>query len=139
MANQKEHGKADTAERPQTQTEQRKALMLEALEKSAGIVSQASAACGVRRRTHYEWLKNDPEYRAAVDDIRELIIDKAETTLLNAIESGDITATIFVLKTLGKRRGYSEKVDYEAIAKEAELRVLKADASIEREKRFSWL
>lgn len=123
----------------QTATDKRKAAMLAALEKSAGIVSTASANCGISRRTHYEWLKDDPDYKAAVDDLQNIMIDKAETTLLNAIDSGDITATIFLLKTLGKRRGYSEKVDYEAIAKETELRILKADANIETEKSFRWI
>lgn len=124
----------ENTEKKQTATDKRKAAMLEALEASAGIVSTAAAKCGVSRRTHYQWLNDDPDYKAAVDDLQNIIIDKAETTLINAIESGDITATIFLLKTLGKRRGYTEKIDYAAIEKETEARILKAENDIDTEK-----
>ena len=48
---------------------QHKKAMLEALEKSLGVVTSACKSVGIGRSTHYLWLDNDPEYRRAVEDI----------------------------------------------------------------------
>ena len=46
-----------------------KKAMLEALEKSLGVVSTAAKIVGINRSTHYDWLANDEEYAQAVSDI----------------------------------------------------------------------
>ena len=86
-----------------------KRKMLEALEKSLGIVSTAARAINIARNTHYEWMKNDEAYKEAVDMINEGVIDFAESKLHNLIENGDTAATIFYMKTKGKKRGYIER------------------------------
>jgi hypothetical protein len=83
--------------------------MLQALEKSLGIVCSACRIAGVGRATHYRWLETDSEYRAAVLDIKNVALDFVETKLLESIANGSVTATIFYLKTKGKKRGYTEK------------------------------
>jgi hypothetical protein len=92
-------------------TEQHKKAMLEALEKSLGVVTTACKKAGVGRTIHYEWLKNDPEYKAAVQDIQDITLDFAESQLHKQIQDGNTTATIFFLKTKGKQRGYVESQD----------------------------
>ena len=94
-------------------TEKKKEQMLEALRKNGGNVKLSIEAVGIARRTHYEWLDKDTAYKQAVEDIAEGCLDVAENVLQSAIESGDMTATIFYLKTKGKKRGYSEKIEYE--------------------------
>lgn len=91
----------------------RKKDLLDALERSLGIVSTACEKVGVDRKTHYNWLKDDPEYKAAVDQIQESVIDFAESHLYKLIKEGNPAANIFYLKTKGKSRGYIERQEVE--------------------------
>jgi len=93
---------------PTNPTDKKKA-MLEALEKSLGVITQACKVVGVHRSTHYEWLKTDEEYKTAVEELSEVAIDFAESHLHKLIKDGNPAATIFFLKTKGKGRGYVER------------------------------
>ncbi|MCC6448747.1 MAG: hypothetical protein IT215_08705, partial [Chitinophagaceae bacterium] len=44
-----------------TNTNILKKAMIEALEKSLGVVTTAAKAVGIDRSTHYDWYNNDPE------------------------------------------------------------------------------
>jgi len=90
-------------------TEQHKKAMLEALEKSLGVVTTACRSVGIGRTTHYMWMENDPEYKAAVDDLENVALDYAETKLHSQITKENPTAIIFYLKTKGRKRGYVER------------------------------
>ena len=92
-----------------TDTNIRKKAMIEALEKSLGIVTTAAKAAGIDRSTHYDWLKDDEDYRKAVDSIQDIALDFAESKLHKQIENGEVSSTIFYLKTKGKKRGYVER------------------------------
>jgi len=83
--------------------------MLDALEKSLGVVTSACKTVGIGRTTHYLWLQEDKEYKAAVDELSDVAIDFAESQLHKQIKEGNSTATIFFLKTKGKKRGYVER------------------------------
>lgn len=86
-----------------------KKIMLEALEKSLGIVSEACRNCDVGRTQHYEYIKTDPKYKEEVQRIQNAVLDMAESSLYTQIKNGNPTSTIFFLKTKGKSRGYIEK------------------------------
>ena len=60
---------------------QKRGHELEALERSLGIVTTACNAVGVGRTTHYQWMKDDPEYRDAVKGIENRTLDFAESHL----------------------------------------------------------
>jgi hypothetical protein len=92
-----------------TTTDIKKGQMIEALEKSLGIVTTATKSVGISRETHYRWLKEDPEYKEKVDSIGDMALDFAESQLHKQIREGNSTATIFFLKTKGKNRGYIER------------------------------
>lgn len=91
----------------------KKATMLEALERALGIVSTAANSVGISRSTHYEWMKKDPDYRDAVKMIEDRTLDFAESHLHKLIQEGNPAATIFFLKTKGKKRGYVERQEIE--------------------------
>jgi len=93
-----------------TNTTTKKAMLL-ALEQSLGIVTTAAKNVGISRDTHYEWLKVDEDYKAAVDSIQDITLDFAESQLHKQIKDGEVTSTIFYLKTKGKKRGYVERVE----------------------------
>lgn len=85
-----------------------KKAMLKALEQSLGIVTTAAKIAGINRCTHYDWMDKDEEYKKEVEAIGELVIDFAESQLHKQIKEGSGAATIFYLKTKGKKRGYIE-------------------------------
>ena len=103
----------------------KKKLMVEALEKSLGIVTTAAKSASIERTTHYRWMKEDEEYAERVNDITEMTLDFAESMLHKRIKSESDTAIIFFLKTKGKKRGYIEKQEIEHSAGES----LKVDLS----------
>lgn len=92
-----------------TKTDIQKNAMIEALEKSLGIVTAACKTVGIARQTHYEWYKEDEDYRSRVESISDMTLDFAESQLHKQIKEGNSTATIFFLKTKGKHRGYVER------------------------------
>jgi hypothetical protein len=94
-----------------------KKAMLEALEKSLGIVSTAAKLAGIDRTTHYVWLKADPDYKKAVASIQDSVLDFAESHLYKLVKEGNPAATIFFLKTKGKKRGYIERQEIEVTEK----------------------
>ncbi len=98
-------------------TDTKKAAMLEALEKSLGIVSTACKMVDISRQTHYAWLKADEEYKSAVNSIQDSVLDFAESHLYKLVKEGNPAATIFFLKTKGKKRGYIERQEIEVTEK----------------------
>jgi hypothetical protein len=69
-------------------TEQHKKAMLEALEKSLGVVTTACKSVGIGRTTHYMWLDEDPEYRRDVETSqRAVYTNKLKTATLHRLYS----------------------------------------------------
>jgi len=93
--------------------QQTKKALLDALEKSLGIVTTACKIVGVDRGTFYRYYNEDENFKKAVKDIENVSLDFAETKLLEQIKSNNTAATIFYLKTKGKNRGYIEKQQIE--------------------------
>ena len=86
-----------------------KKRLVEALEKSLGVVTTACKQTGVNRSTFYEWYNKDEDFKKEVDSIGDIALDFAESQLHKQIQGGNPTSTIFYLKTKGKRRGYVER------------------------------
>ena len=98
-------------------TEQHKKAIIEALEQSLGVITSACKKVGVGRTTFYGWLDSDAEFKKAVDDIQNIALDFAESQLHKQIKDGSTAATIFYLKTKGKKRGYVERIEQETTHK----------------------
>jgi len=90
-----------------------KKTLLECLDKSLGIVSHACKKANTTRKTFYQYCQEDADFKSEVDDIAEKAIDFAESKLFESIKNGSDTATIFYLKTKGKKRGYIERTETE--------------------------
>lgn len=97
--------------------EQQKKELIEALERSLGVVTTACKQAKIGRTTHYRWMKEDPEYRDKVNELTQVAIDFAESKLHSSIADGNVTAIIFFLKTKGKSRGYVERQEIELAEK----------------------
>ena len=83
-----------------------------ALEKSLGVVTSACKNVGVARSTFYDWYNGDEDFKKSVDSIEDIALDFAESQLHKQIKDGNVTATIFYLKTKGVKRGYVERQDH---------------------------
>jgi len=94
-----------------TNSDIQKRAMIEALEKSLGIVTTACKSVGISRDTHYRWLKEDKEYRIKCKDMENIAIDFVESQLHKQIAKGNPLSTIFFLKCKAKKRGYIEQND----------------------------
>lgn len=87
----------------------RKKNLLKALEQTMGHVAQACNNANCSRKTYYLYIQEDEEFAQNVYDLKESLIDDAETELRKLIKEGDRTAIIFFLKTQAKDRGYVER------------------------------
>ena len=96
-----------------TNTDIQKRSMIEALEKSLGIVTTACKSVGISRETHYRWMRDDEKYKEEVNGIADIALDFAESQLHKQIKDGEVSSTIFYLKTKGKKRGYIERTEQE--------------------------
>jgi|TARA_R110000822_G_scaffold81181_1_gene193026 hypothetical protein len=92
-----------------TKTDILKRSLLEALEKSLGIVTSACKSAGCSRETFYKYCKEDDDFKRDVDELSNVALDFAESQLHKQIRDGIPSSTIFYLKTKGKSRGYIEK------------------------------
>lgn len=92
--------------------------LIEALEKSLGVVTVACKSVGCSRDFFYDSYKRDADFKKRVDDIENIALDFAESQLHKQIKEGEVSATIFYLKTKGKRRGYIERTEQEITTKQ---------------------
>ena len=83
--------------------------MLQALENSLGVVTVACKQSDTPRSTYYKWLKEDEQFAKDVKEIENIALDFAESQLHTQMKDGSTSATIFYLKTKGKKRGYIER------------------------------
>jgi hypothetical protein len=89
--------------------QQVKKALLEAMQKSYGVVSTACKMANLDRTTFYNHYNDDPEFKKACDECSEIALDEVEMALYKQIESGVPSSTIFYLKTKGRKRGYKEE------------------------------
>lgn len=89
----------------------KKELLIEALERSLGIVTPACKDVGISRNQFYNYYNTDPIFKVAVDDINEITLDFAENQLLKKIKEGSERSILFYMKYRGRNRGYNDSLD----------------------------
>lgn len=94
-------------------TEHIKKQLVEAMQKSLGVVTSACKLVDVSRTTFYEYYKKDKEFKKACDECGEIALDFAESQLHQQIKDKVPSSTIFYLKTKGKNRGYIERQEHD--------------------------
>jgi len=90
-----------------------KARFLKALEGAHGMIYTACSASKVPRSNVYDWIKIDNDFAEAVKETREGAIDFTESKLFDNIKKGNIIAQMFLLKCIGKHRGWIDKTEVE--------------------------
>jgi len=102
-----------------------------AYKENFGNITISCESAGISRSTYNLWTKSDPEFAKRLAEIEpeEIMLDFGEHKLMERIAKGDTLATMFLLKTKGKRRGYIERqeVAHEGdVVKQITVNVLKA-------------
>ena len=85
--------------------------VIKALEQTKGNIAHAARLLGCTRATVYKYVNTHMTVKNALDDQRETRIDYVENKLMQQIEDGNVTAMIYFLKTQGKHRGWSERLE----------------------------
>tara|TARA_R110002020_G_scaffold384668_1_gene595667 strand:+ start:2526 stop:2897 length:372 start_codon:yes stop_codon:yes gene_type:complete len=93
----------------------KKENFLEILELNSGNVSKSCKKANIGRQTYYQWREADQEFADACVDVKEGLLDFAESQLQGLIKENNVIATIFFLKCKGKKRGYTEKQELELV------------------------
>lgn len=96
-----------------TKPTSKKDIFLEIFEKTACNISEACKHININRATYYDWYNNDNDFKQSIDNLKEGLIDYAESQLMRNISNGDNSSIMFFLKCQGKSRGYVEKVQTE--------------------------
>jgi AcrR family transcriptional regulator len=96
--------------------------VVEAVRGSGGLLTEVAARLKCSRRSVYRYRDRYASVREALEDERESTTDYAESALramiLDPTHRNHAAAVIFALKTLGKARGYVERVEVERLVAE---------------------
>ncbi len=85
--------------------------IIAALKASGGMVYLAAKALGCDPVTIYNRREKSAAVREAIENTRGEMLDIAETALKSAVVAKEAWAVCFTLKTIGKHRGYVERVE----------------------------
>lgn len=90
--------------------------VIESYRKNLGNVTLTCKKVGIDPSTFYEWIKENEEFAAEINFIKEQERgDFVESALMNRIAQGDTTAIIFACKTICKDRGYVERSEHTGV------------------------
>jgi hypothetical protein len=84
------------------------AHIAEALMAHYGNMAAAAEELGTSRQAVFKRVKDSKQLTEARQAAQEQALDLAENSLLSQIRDKNTAATIFFLKTIGKKRGYIE-------------------------------
>ena len=87
----------------------------EALRTAKGFRTQAAELLGVSHQAVSERIKNSKALQKIDEELKEELLDFAESKLLKAIKNDASWAICFFLKCKGKKRGYVERQEVEQI------------------------
>jgi hypothetical protein len=89
--------------------------VVEALRKTDGMVYLAAEKLRVAPKTVYRYANRHPIIREVIEEERGRMLDDGERALKRAVLAGEGWAVCFLLKTLGKHRGYVDRQEIDAI------------------------
>ncbi len=89
---------------------------IKAAQDSMGVITIIAKRLGKTRAGVYYYLKRHPDMQEVLDQERDNLIDYAESKLIENVRANDVTSIIFLLKTIGKRRGYVERAELAGVS-----------------------
>ena len=91
----------------------------EALRQAGGIQTKAALMLGCSQSAVSQRVSKSEYLQDVYQEIREEMLDLAESELLKKLKEGHMSAIIFFLKCIGKSRGYTEKQELEVSQKQS--------------------
>lgn len=85
------------------------AQIQKALCATGGLVASAAKKLGCTRQALYRRIQRNRNLQELIEQLREEALDEAESQLRRAVKRGEHWAITFLLKTLGRSRGYVER------------------------------
>lgn len=85
--------------------------VIAALEGTKGMVTLTARKLGCSAQTVRNYIERHPTIAAAYKEQREGFLDIAELSLQKAVQNGEGWAVCFALKTIGRSRGYVERIE----------------------------
>ena len=89
-----------------------------ALRQAGGIQTKAALMLGVSQSAISQRVSKSEYLQTVYQEIREEMLDLAESELLKKLKEGHMSAIIFFLKCIGNSRGYTEKQEIEVAQKQ---------------------
>jgi len=86
-----------------------KKAILSAIKDSGGIMSTIAKKLGVNWHTAQTWCNKFEDTKQALQNEKDTILDMAESTVFKNIKEGNSQDAKWLLSTMGKKRGYSER------------------------------
>ena len=112
--------------------------VIAAIEDASGIMTQAAALLGCSRSTVYRYVERYPTVKASYEEQTAVIVEKAYGKLLEHVfERDSLPALFFLLRTKGKKHGFTYQVEDESEDKDVTIDVQIVDQ--ERARVFSTL
>jgi predicted transcriptional regulator len=87
--------------------------LAEAIRVKGGVITSVAKELGISFQAVYKRINNSKKLQEVLEEARESLLDMAESALFRQIQSGNMTAICFFLKTQGKHRGYVERQESE--------------------------
>lgn len=87
--------------------------VIQAIQETKGMLTIAARRLNCDPRTIRNYIERHPTVAQAFKEQREGFLDTAELALMKAVQEGEAWAVSFALKTIGKSRGYIERIQVE--------------------------
>ena len=81
-------------------TEQHKKAILKALESSLGVVTTACKTAGIGRTQYYQWLKDDTEFKAKVEELENIQKDFIKSKYYECVKDKVPSVVIHAAKNI---------------------------------------
>lgn len=89
-------------------------MVIQAIKDTKGMLTLTAQRLDCAYTTLQDYIARNPEIAQAYKETKESLLDAVELTLYDkAIKERDTTALIFLAKTQGKQRGYTERQETE--------------------------
>ena len=106
MAKNKKREKVTPKELKGFSQKVRKNMIIEIMRENLGNIYNTCEMMGITRPTFYNYYKKDAEFKAQIDEIKEIKLDITEAMLNKCVLEGSEKSIFYTLNNLGGSRGY---------------------------------